>query len=277
MSIFKSEEQGKLHLIYCPQQVHGASLKQWALLVKDWLGMAAEYHVFNFKDTEFLHPAAYRKFVQFHQALKPQKKEIRSIGLNSKLMIQIKNDGLFSVLRPVEDIEEIKKLVGGGEKKKKAVNVEFFNPFVRATQVTLSVQAGVENEAGKPHLKTPEDDASIGIAGVLNIVSEEFRGAIALCFPTEVFLNVYEAMFDEKHEEVTDEIKDAAGELLNIIFGQAKAELNDKFGFTIQKAIPTVLSGEKLKVHHSSAQSTIVLPFTSSAGEFHIQIQVART
>jgi chemotaxis protein CheX len=103
-------------------------------------------------------------------------------------------------------------------------------------------------------------------------VSDQFNGSIALCFPAGVFIKIYNAMLGETTTEITQESEDAAGELLNIIFGQAKAILNNKKGYTIRSAIPTVLSGQKLRVHSLSPDNTIMLPFETPHGIFHIEV-----
>jgi len=58
---------------------------------------------------------------------------------------------------------------------------------------------------------------------------------------------------------------------LNIIYGSAKVALNEK-GHQIQKAIPTVVRGEKLLTTHLSHSKVIVLPFKTDLGDFQIEI-----
>ncbi|OFZ17744.1 MAG: hypothetical protein A2X94_15205 [Bdellovibrionales bacterium GWB1_55_8] len=151
------------------------------------------------------------------------------------------------------------------------MDVAFVNPFINATKMTLETQANTPVTIGKPFLKDG-DNLEFDIAGVISLTSSAFQGSIALCFPAAVFLAIYSSMLGEKHEEITKEIEDAAGEILNIIFGQAKAELNDKEGYAIQKAIPTIVRGKTLQVHHLSRSVAVVLPFETAAGRFNLEI-----
>ena len=80
-------------------------------------------------------------------------------------------------------------------------------------------------------------------------------------------------MIGETYEVIDKELEDGAGELLNIIFGHAKAILNNK-GYNIQKAIPTIVRGKDLAINHISSNKTIVLPFESPEGPFHIEIGI---
>ena len=52
--------------------------------------------------------------------------------------------------------------------------------------------------------------------------------------------------------EITREAEDAAGELLNIIFGQAKGRLAEDRKYVIHEAIPTVIRGSDLSVRHQA-------------------------
>ncbi|OFZ54911.1 MAG: hypothetical protein A2428_11685 [Bdellovibrionales bacterium RIFOXYC1_FULL_54_43] len=151
------------------------------------------------------------------------------------------------------------------------MDVEFINPFIRATQVTLETQANTPVKIGKPYLKRDEK-ISFDIAGVISLTSNAFKGSIALCFPAKVFLAIYSNLLGEKHDVITKEIEDAAGEILNIIFGQAKAELNHKAGYQIQKAIPTIVRGTNLEVHHLTRNVAVILPFETDSGVFHLEI-----
>ena len=66
--------------------------------------------------------------------------------------------------------------------------------------------------------------------------------------------------------------------LLNIIFGQVKTVLVDELNHKVEKVIPTVLVGEKLQINMTStSEPTLVLPFDSSVGKFHIELLVEST
>ena len=78
-------------------------------------------------------------------------------------------------------------------------------------------------------------------------------------------------MLGETYTAITAELQDGVAELLNIIFGQAKITLSNA-GYTIQKAIPTVVRGNQITTSALSKGLFIVLPFLLPVGEFHIEI-----
>lgn len=156
------------------------------------------------------------------------------------------------------------------------LDVQFINPFIIAAQMVLSTQCNIVLKAGKPYIKKAEK-LPMEIAGVLNVDNPRFNGSIALCFRTEVFLNVYEKMVGERHATITPELEDAAAEILNMIFGQAKVLLNELKGYALERSLPTIVTGENLTLRQLAASPTIALPFESSAGSFHIEVYIDKT
>lgn len=151
-----------------------------------------------------------------------------------------------------------------------SINTEIINPFLEAAIKTLKVQCNVEASANTPFLPGQEE-IDVDILAVIGVTSKEFNGSIALCMPEGTFLIIMSNMMGEEYTEINEELEDGIGELLNIIFGQAKIELSQK-GFSIDKAIPSVVRGKSLKVKHLTQKPGIILPFESTAGVFHIAI-----
>ena len=151
------------------------------------------------------------------------------------------------------------------------LDTSFFKPFIEGALNTIKVQCSLPVTGGAPYIKGPESTLDIAIAGVIGITSEKFTGNITLCFPEKVFLGMMERMLGEPFKEITSELQDGVAELLNIIFGHAKVILNAQ-GHTIQKAIPTVIRGQKIQTSQMSKSKTFVLPFNSELGPFCIEI-----
>lgn len=151
------------------------------------------------------------------------------------------------------------------------LDVNFLNPFVDGTIDTLRVQCNYEVNPGKPSMKSPHDAINYEIAANIGLTSESFNGSIAICFPTPVFLGIMSEMLGETFTEIDDDLQDGAAELLNIIFGQAKKTLNER-GYSIQKAIPTIIRGERLRVNHLTTNPVMLIPFSSKDGDFSIEI-----
>lgn len=156
----------------------------------------------------------------------------------------------------------------------KLLDVKFVQPFIDSTINVLKVQANVDARMQSPVLKKANEEfPGIDIAGVISIVSDSFVGTIAICFSEATFLKICSQIFGEEQKEITSEIVDSAGEILNMIFGGAKAELNKTKKYGIQTALPTIVRGKSLGLSQSVGP-TMVLPFETSAGPLHIEIEI---
>jgi chemotaxis protein CheX len=272
---YTAVDKDGVQIITCPATVEVDDSNAMEAQVKSWLLNSSKIHVLDFKDVKSMKPTSYRSFVLFNQALKANGKSLFVVNVSTELQKQFKQDGLSSVFVVVPSIEEAKKK--GTPKSGGAVDVEFINPFIAAARSVLETQAQLSLTAGKAVIKKPEDKLPMEIAGVIALSCKEFTGSINLCFRAQTFLNIYEGLTGEKHTTINTEIEDAAAELLNIIFGQAKTVLNDQKGYTLDRALPTVLTGESLRLYHSSKSPAIVIPFDSPAGAFHLEIVVERS
>lgn len=159
--------------------------------------------------------------------------------------------------------------------KNTLLDVNIINPFIEATQATLEKQAQTKCVPQKAYLVGVNEKSypeSIAIAGVISISTDKFTGTIALAFPERVFLGIYSSMFGEKVDKINTDIEDAAGEILNIIYGSAKTKLNATMGMKLAPALPAILSGEKIQIRQKTHQKLVVLPFETPHGGFQIEI-----
>lgn len=186
----------------------------------------------------------------------------------------IKSEGMDIVLKVVETLSEVPQRAGSAAKTTTKLDVTFINPFIEGAIKTLDVQCQVTATIEKPILKTKETKLpSIDILGVIGITSKAFNGNISICFPEKVFLFIMSKMLGEEYKEITKDLEDGAGEILNMIFGHAKRVLNEN-GHSFEKAIPAIVRAKDLSVSHLNDQGSIVLPFKSEAGEFFMEINM---
>ncbi len=67
---------------------------------------------------------------------------------------------------------------------------------------------------------------------------------------------------------------DGAGEITNMIFGQAKIILNEK-GYGIKTALPSVVTGKDHNLLSITKGPVVTVPFTSTAGNFFVEICIS--
>ncbi len=159
------------------------------------------------------------------------------------------------------------------KKKKFKLDVDFINPFIDSSMKTLNGLCGVSNiQAQKPYLLGSET-LEVDISGTLAISSPYFKGSIAITFNNDVYKTVVSKMLEESVGEIDINNQDGAAEIINIIFGQTKAVLNQR-GYSLDRAIPSVLRGRGHKIYPNSKIPVLLVPFRSDLGNFWMQICV---
>ena len=149
------------------------------------------------------------------------------------------------------------------------MDVKLVNPFIEATLHVLSSMAFTRATAGKPFLKK-DSLASGDVSGIVGL-SGEARGTISVSFSEESILAIVGNMFGEPVKEINDEVKDAVGEILNIVSGQARQKL-EAMGRSLKGAIPTVITGKNHAISHITKQPIIAIPFETDNGHFTIEV-----
>lgn len=274
MDVFKFESKDQIGIITCPAEISSGTIKELGLLAEKILGETVKAHVFDFSSCTYLDPGSYRIFIRLKQQANTTGVQVFCVNLSRDLLRQIQSSGLDMVFNPMPNLNSVFTKVGL-KKSSSATSpesIEFIKPFISAVQVAINTQANTPLTGGKPFAKQKKYDVDIAIAGVINLVSDQFVGSISLLFPAPVFLEIYANMLGETITTITKESEDAAAELLNIIFGLAKMKLNNEKGYSVQKAIPTVLVGDKLQTASSNIGSTLVLPFTTKTGSFFVEV-----
>jgi chemotaxis protein CheX len=149
------------------------------------------------------------------------------------------------------------------------MNVKFINPFLEGTISVLKTMAFVEPKAGKPYLKA-DSLAKGDISGIIGLTGSA-TGSLALSFSEAAILKIVSNMVGEDIKTMSDEIKDAVGEITNMISGVARKNL-EADGFYIQAAIPTVVTGKNHSITHVSGGQSLIIPFEIAEGTFVVDV-----
>ncbi len=149
------------------------------------------------------------------------------------------------------------------------MNVKFITPFVEAMETVLRTMAFVEPRSGKPYLK--KDNIAQGDVSAIIGMTGSVRGSLALSFSEGCILKVVSNMLGENLTHIGSEVKDAVGEITNMVSGVARQKLESE-GYNIAAAIPTVVSGTNHSILHVLGGASIIIPFETDDGPFVIDI-----
>ncbi|MCB9026439.1 MAG: chemotaxis protein CheX [Bdellovibrionaceae bacterium] len=156
------------------------------------------------------------------------------------------------------------------------MSADFIQPFIDGTIETIKKQVGIHVSAGNPIVNIAHNISdSIDIGSFIHLDSLSFKGKISLFFHGETYLNIYNKMLNTHLNEINEDIHDGACELLSIIYGFAKTELN-YLGHKLDLAIPNIIHGKEIKVPSCKDSQCLLLPFNSEAGDFYLELSYAK-
>jgi len=149
------------------------------------------------------------------------------------------------------------------------MKAEFINPFLESTMTVVSTMASVQPVAGTPFIK--KETTMVGDVSAIVGITGEAEGSLCLTFTQDCILYIVSMMFGEKKTEIDEEVKDAVGELTNMISGASRRAL-EGLGHHFQGAIPSIISGRNHEVRHVTKGPILSIPFTTEAGGFTVEV-----
>ena len=174
---------------------------------------------------------------------------------------------------PDDVVRSIAGVLKKGQKTRPTVNVEFINPFIDATRNVFSSMCRVEIARKKIFVK--DDYKMLGdVSGVMELTGTA-SGSVVISMSSELACLVVGNMLGEPPaKELTQDVLDAVGEIINMISGQAKASLvKTKYHFTI--SIPKVMTGPGHEIEHQPGTPNIVVVFEGAGHDFSLQVCLA--
>lgn len=149
------------------------------------------------------------------------------------------------------------------------MDADCVNKFVEATLHILETTAATTVKAKKPYLKR-EGTAAGAVTGLINIEGD-FKGSVAVSFSEKLILHVVSTLFGEEITELNDEIKDAVGEITNMISGQATTKLTE-MGKTLKATLSSVLMEDGHVIPHIENRPVIAMPYVAENGEILLEL-----
>ncbi|MDX9703045.1 MAG: chemotaxis protein CheX [Candidatus Auribacterota bacterium] len=150
------------------------------------------------------------------------------------------------------------------------MNVEYLNPFIKSTVNALSTMACLEPSRGNPYLRKTGQKIECDISGTIGVAGEA-SGSVTVSFSESVARKIVENMLGIQVDSLNDDVKDAVGEIANMIAGGAKGELSEK-GYSFKIALPVVCIGKDHYTEYPKDIPCVVIPFSVEEGAFYVEI-----
>lgn len=149
------------------------------------------------------------------------------------------------------------------------MDVRFVNPFLEGTVSVLKTMAFIEPRPGKPYIKK-NNLAQGDISGIIGLTGA-VKGSLALSFSEHCIVRIVSNMLGEEIKSLNGDIKDAVGEITNMVSGVARKKL-EEMDLTLTAAIPTVVAGKNHSILHVLGGPSLIIPFETDHGPFVVDV-----
>lgn len=149
------------------------------------------------------------------------------------------------------------------------MDAKTINPFLEAAINVLKTMAMIEATAGTPYLKK-ESRAMGDVSGIIGITGAA-QGSMSISFEKACICAVVGNLFGTTVDEITEEVRDATGEMTNMICGDARRRLEAE-GISLQAGTPTVVSGHGHSITHIHTGPCLAMPFNTPSGGFTVEV-----
>ena len=149
---------------------------------------------------------------------------------------------------------------------------DLLNPFKDSLINIFQTMLSLTPEPEKP-LEGESNEIQTDITGTIGIVGD-ISGTVSVRFPKDLACHVASVFLGEDIKEINHEVKDAIGELANIVAGGGKGILVQSQGIDYKIAIPTVILGQDHVLGYPPGSTVVTLPFKLGSSRFYLEICV---
>ena len=147
---------------------------------------------------------------------------------------------------------------------------QYIQPFINVCKSVFRDFLNLDLEAKMPHFLDKETSSEWDISGIIGLTGEA-RGAVVISMNDVLAIKITGQLTGKVHKVLYDEVVDAVGELINIIAGNVKQELEDAFRLVI--SLPTIVKGKEHSINWPTSQARVIcIPFDVGTDSFTLSI-----
>jgi chemotaxis protein CheX len=137
---------------------------------------------------------------------------------------------------------------------------QYIQPFIKVTESVFKDFCKTDVTPGRVYFVGKDEfQKSWDISGIIGLTGEA-KGAVAISLKNITAFSITEILTNEKHDHLDADVTDSTGEIINIIAGNVKKELEESFKITI--SLPTIVKGPAHSIVWPSEKTRIIcIPF----------------
>ncbi len=261
-----------VHYIKLPSVVTDSALVGLIETFKHWSALKVEMHDLDFGKLTKAPAGFYRLLQTFEVQLKQNNLKMLSINMDEAVNDQIHQMSLQSTFNQTRESAKVdlnKKF--GDSKSKKLLFKYLVNAAYEAVHLTLRSTVSCDENYFSKIESLPLNE--IDLISVVPVNNEFMRAEFRLCSSVKVLERFAHAMLGKDQLVDSDLVESMALELLNMIYGHAKSNLNDKEKFRLPSVIPRIVRKKDLgRIKRSSHPELTIMPMVTPMGSFYIEI-----
>ena len=147
---------------------------------------------------------------------------------------------------------------------------KYIQPFIDACKSVFKDFLGAELTEERPYFAETGAVQEWDLSAVIGLTGEA-RGAVVISMKKDLAVKLTGILTGSEHTSIDDDVVDAIGEIVNIIAGNVKKNLEEAFRLVI--SIPTIVQGREHSVKWPSNQARIIcIPFNIFENTTHSPI-----
>jgi chemotaxis protein CheX len=153
------------------------------------------------------------------------------------------------------------------------LDLNYLTEAMRASALEVfGTMLGIEIEPCEPAPGLAVESEEHGVVSLLGLTGE-WTGSGGLCCSAACACWIASQMLFSEYPEVNDEVRDAVGEITNMIVGNFKNSIGPHTG-PLGMSTPTVICGREMTTTNGGAHEWIVFPFQSREHSFRMMVQL---
>ena len=136
---------------------------------------------------------------------------------------------------------------------------KYIQPFVDVCKSVFRDFVGADLTEERPYFADTATVMEWDISAVIGLTGEA-RGAVVISMKKDLAVKLTGTLTGAEHQTVDDDVIDAIGEIVNIIAGNVKKNLEEAFRLVI--SLPTIVQGKEHSIKWPGNQTRIIcIPF----------------
>ncbi len=149
---------------------------------------------------------------------------------------------------------------------------KYVQPFIDTCVTVFQDFINLKANPQVPYFIEKAESTNWDISGIIGL-SGEAQGAVSISMKQDFAIQVSNLLTGETHNELDEMVIDAVGEIINIIAGNVKKDLEEMFRLVI--SLPTIVKGANHETFWPSQNArAICIPFTVDE-KYHFVLTVA--